>query len=193
MTVSKHEYLSALVDDEAGEFEGRRIADELGRNEDDRTLWGRYHLIGEAMRHALPPTVDMDFTHRVSAAIDAEPRLDVPAGRSGGAMTMHRLAKPVVGFAMAAGVAVVSVVTLQSFTQPPGGEATQLVAETVPPAPVVQVAAQVPAPVPASTTESADAAARLNSYLVTHAGYAPTRQGMLPQVRVVGYVAQDQD
>lgn len=189
MTVSKHEYLSALVDDEAGDFEGRRIAEELGRSEEDRALWGRYHLIGEAMRRALPPSVDLDFSRRVSAAIDMEPVLAVTPSRAP-SMAVRRLIKPFVGFAMAAGVAVVSVVTLQSYTQPTGVTGVQLASDS-PQAPVVQVATREAGP--ALPAPSAEAAARLNNYLVTHAGYAPTRQGMLPQVRVVGYVAQEQD
>lgn len=199
MTANKHEHLSALVDDEAGEFEGRRWVEELSKSAEARGRWARYHLIGEAMRGALPPRIDPGLAGRVSRALEAEPPLHRPAPRRA-----HRLVKPVVGFALAAGVAVVSVVSLQSFTggpEPvaparlavPAGGAAQITRVAVGGAPAQPSIARVAAEaVEAPPAPSPEVTARLNSYLVNHAEYAPSSPGMLPQVRVVGY-AQDQD
>lgn len=203
MKVSKAEYLSALVDDEAGEFEGRRMVEELSKNAGDRGLWARYHLIGEALRGGLPPMIDTGLASRISAALDAEAPLHISHkhGLSDGG---RRLAKPLVGFAMAAGVAVVSVVSLQTLTVTGTDEAdtvsVQLAVETAAPVTVpvaaTQVAATVPATVPSVPSvphvPSAEAAARMNSYLVNHAEYGSPQQAMLPQVRIVGY-SQSQD
>lgn len=200
MTANKYEHLSALVDDEAGEFEGRRLVEELSKNAEVRARWARYHLIGEAMRGGLPPRLAPDLAARVSRALEAEPPLRRPSSR-----WTPRLLKPVVGFALAAGVAVVSVLSLQSFTDRSDPVApARLAASTGGAAPVTRVAVEDGASVPpgiarvAAQTEPApsvppaELSARLNSYLVNHAEYAPSSPGILPQVRVVGY-AQNQD
>ena len=38
--------LSAVIDGEADEFELRRVLDEVDKNEELRSTWERYHLIG---------------------------------------------------------------------------------------------------------------------------------------------------
>jgi len=48
--VSINEHLSALLDDEAGSFEGRRVLDELKSNHDISQKLSSYALIGETMR-----------------------------------------------------------------------------------------------------------------------------------------------
>ncbi len=42
--------LSAVIDDEADEFELRRVLDEVDKNEELRSTWERYHLIGSRLR-----------------------------------------------------------------------------------------------------------------------------------------------
>ena len=44
------ETVSAVMDDEASEFELRRLLDEAARNPEIRDAWRRYHLIGVALR-----------------------------------------------------------------------------------------------------------------------------------------------
>lgn len=50
MTEKLRQSLSAVIDDEADEFELRRVLDELDGNPELQTLWDRYHLIGSALR-----------------------------------------------------------------------------------------------------------------------------------------------
>lgn len=201
MTTTKNEYLSALVDDETEGFETRRMLDELGRNPEDMALWGRYHLIGDAIRGGVGRSASDDFASRVSAAIAAEPALDVASP----AVPGRSLFKPAAGFAMAASVAVAVLVGVMNLGGTP---------ENVTPAPALAERATLPAPAaegvvrvsegerlaagitPAprepvaqstrvmSRIESPDA--RLNSFIVNHAEHAAGR-GLMPYVRVVGY------
>ncbi len=183
MAINKDEYLSALVDDEAGRFEGQRMLEELSKNAEDREQWARYYLIGDAMRGELPPMLNKRFAAVLSERIEAE----APLSNTG----LPRMAKPVIGFAMAASVAVVSVLTVQSLMGPEDAEPGAVVAEgQLIGVPAIRpVAATTPTPVPPSRA-SAEAEARLNSYFVNHSEYA-ARQGMLPHARVVGYRGEE--
>ena len=51
MNVTKHELLSALLDDEAGEFERRRLLSELQQDQELSSTWQRYALTGELLRN----------------------------------------------------------------------------------------------------------------------------------------------
>ena len=50
MNTSKTEFLSALLDDEAGEFEQRRLLNELNKDAELGQTLSRYALMGEVMR-----------------------------------------------------------------------------------------------------------------------------------------------
>lgn len=186
MATNKDEYLSALVDDEAGRFEGQRMLDEMSKHAEDREQWARYYLIGDAMRGELPPLLNKRFAAVLSQRIEAEAPLS-GAGPTHGA---SRMAKPVIGFAMAASVAVVSVLTVQNLMAPEDVAPGSVVADGqrmgVPAIkPVVATTGSVP-----TSKASAEAEARLNSYFVNHSEYA-ARQGMLPHARVVGYRGEE--
>ncbi len=214
MSTKKDEYVSALVDDEAGLFESRRFVDEVLRNDTERARWARYHLIGEAMRGGLPKVVDSGFANRVMREIDAEPALHVDHPVDF-ARVHSRWMRPVAGFAMAASVAVVSVLAIQSMmglgqqggadrradTAVPVREKAPVVVEVTPPViepaqrvvvvePPIASASSLPAVVVAEQapppTPSAETVARINSYIVNHSEHAAA-QGMLPRARVVGY------
>lgn len=188
MGVSKDEHLSALVDDEAGGFERRRLTDELIHNAEDRARWSRYHLIGDVMRGEAPVMLDSGFAARISAAIAEEEMEAAPA-----ALQARRLTRPVVGFAMAASVAVATVLGVQGLMGPeqtPGSGATlSAQAPTAAPEAVRQVAVTR---VPVDAQAAGDArrtTVNLNNYIVRHTEYA-SQHSMLPQARVVGYTVQ---
>jgi sigma-E factor negative regulatory protein RseA len=189
MTVTKNERLSALVDDEADDFECRRLLDELGRNPDDLTRWERYHLIGDAVRGGLRRSANAGFAAGVMARIAHEP-VPAPVIRTMG----QRLVKPTAGLAMAASVAVAVLVGVVNVTGTPDAD-TPAVAEAGPAAaPAVARGVQVSDATVATATplappalEPMDASdARLHSYIVNHAEHAAGR-GLMPYVRVVGY------
>lgn len=196
MGVSKDEYLSALVDDEVGRFEGRRLLDELSKSEEDRACWGRYHLIGEAMRGELPAKLNLSLAARIEQQIDLEPAY---APQGGFALTANRMAKPMLGFAMAASVAVVAVLTVQSLQGPADESGVGQIASefesssmlaTQPVGMRLPVARVATGTVPVSEG-SAAAEARLNSYLMNHSENAPGRI-ITPHVRIVGYRSEEQ-
>lgn len=72
------ESLSALVDDEASEFEQRRLLDM--DNPELEAKWRNYNLAGALMRKELADSPMLDLSASISAAIGDEPAL-APAGR----------------------------------------------------------------------------------------------------------------
>jgi sigma-E factor negative regulatory protein RseA len=195
MTATKNERLSALVDDEADSFEVRRLVDELGKHPEDLAQWGRYHLIGDAIRGGLNRSAPADFASRVSALVEQEPTLTAAPRQAG-----HSLLKPVAGVAMAASVAVAVLVGVMNVggapenTLPAPALAERPVTGPLAVEGIVQVAEGEPAgPVssaPVSQTPRVSRLdvpdARLHSFIVNHAEHA-AGQGLMPYVRVVGY------
>jgi sigma-E factor negative regulatory protein RseA len=200
MTTTKDEFLSALVDDELGDFEQRRLLDELGADPELAGRWGRYHLIGEALRGGLPARTDMGFAERLQANLSDEAPLQVEPGAlvSDAAESPRRAAHPVIGLALAASVAAVTVIGVQSLLgERPTGQ-TQVVEA---PTPVAEPAPKIAAAVSGTPDQAvqrvrsvnplitnSEDAARLNSYLITHFEHSAA-PGLLPQVRVVGYTS----
>lgn len=81
MNVDKREYLSALLDDAAGDFEQRRLAEEVSKDDDLAQTMGRYALVGELMRSRSEQPVVMakrDFLAGIQAGIAQEEEHDVP-------------------------------------------------------------------------------------------------------------------
>lgn len=78
---------------------------------EQQALWGRYHLIGDALRHEVPPVVSLDLASCVSAALAQEPAILAPR-----ISLLHRLRPGVVHalrsggqLAIAASVAAVTI------------------------------------------------------------------------------------
>lgn len=110
--VSKSERLSALVDNETESFETRRLIDQLLRSEPDRKTWARYHLIGDSLRGGMRRTAPPDFLARVRSGIEDDQPLHVPLESATG----PRWLNPAAGVGIAAAVAVVSLLGLQTMT-----------------------------------------------------------------------------
>jgi sigma-E factor negative regulatory protein RseA len=167
-----HEQLSALIDDELVAAEQELLVRQLGTDPDLRERLARYQIISDALQNHLPPRVDAGFHKSIQAALQAEPDVHVDAPRFAG------LLKPLAGLAVAASVAVVAVLSLQSIRDEPAS--TPAMAS----APVAQdyLRADI-RPLPAS---SPPAPQSLDAYLVNHNEYAVNR-GMLPYVRLVGH------
>ncbi len=75
MNTSKQEYLSALLDDEAGAFERARLLTELKQDDELGQKLNRYALMGEAMRtkQGVVPSDSRDFLAGIQVALAAEP------------------------------------------------------------------------------------------------------------------------
>ena len=168
----------------------------------------RYRMIGEVMRQELPDAVDTGFHTSVMAKIRAEaviPR-SAQSGRvqaNGGRSSMFdwiRL-KPVAGLAVAATVAVFTVVLWQPLKQEEGQSGDTLASEDQ--QKVDQLTGQQPeGVVPVSTSlqpigtrwkidgDIPGLQEKLNTYLVNHTEYSNSVQGLIPQARVAGFDAQ---
>jgi sigma-E factor negative regulatory protein RseA len=169
-----HEQISALVDDELDEGEQALLLRQL---ENDAELSGRlsrFQLISDALQNHLPSRLNSGFHARVQAALADEP--PVQRQRSGFSV----LFKPVAGLALAASVAMVAVLSLQSTRQDP--EAVPAVAIAPTHDSYIRAAADdsVPSGEPAAVPQN------LEIYLANHSEYAVSR-GMLPYVRLVGH------
>jgi len=173
MKNSLHEQLSALVDDE---LTGSEHAMLFRRIESDDQLYqrlSRYQLISDALQNHLPERVDTAFSLRVQGMLRSEPA-------QSGYFRLAALARPAAGLAVAASVAVMAVMSMQSARQ-----------ETVSPADVVAVSAPPAGDYMRVSDEPGNPSAdrKLDMYLVNHNEYAVNRgmQGMLPYMRIVGH------
>lgn len=170
------ELLSGLVDDELSELEERRVHKALGNDPSLRATWERYHVIRAALRNELDVPAGAGLPERVSAALAAEPAAAVrwrPAARTIG------------GLAVAASVAALTIVGIQTYRAPQPGAAVVAAKPAAPAERTTHVSA---------TRWSTKEPARermLNSYLVEHQEASSGGVGgALPYVRIVGYDAE---
>jgi sigma-E factor negative regulatory protein RseA len=125
MSEKLRESLSATIDDEADEFELRRVLDEMDKDESLRETWERYHLIGTLMRGLRRDGEfrDIDLRDKVWAALEtedptspveiAEPDVAVPSKASGRRPWVGRMT----GLAVAASVAFAVVLGIGGLDQ----------------------------------------------------------------------------
>jgi hypothetical protein len=83
------EALSALMDDEAGELEIRRLVRRLPEHPELLTTWERYQLIKAVLHETTPIRADVDLLPGINAVIADEP---VPAQKSRFSGKLLRLA-----------------------------------------------------------------------------------------------------
>ncbi|OQX01642.1 MAG: hypothetical protein BWK73_45380 [Thiothrix lacustris] len=199
MTISKEEFLSALLDDESGEFERRRLLDELKKDDALGQTLSRYAFIGETLRasQGQPMGQGVSLLSRIQDELADEPAyaqdkvVAMPKRANTPAAPSRVQAYRWFGMGMAATVAAVAVGGLLFFNQP-----TSLTA---------QMAAALPAtaPVKAATTAPtlvADADTRiqqvgrvdpqtrdiLKQYVAQHVKYASTTV-IAPSIRAASY------
>jgi sigma-E factor negative regulatory protein RseA len=189
------EKLSALVDNELGEFEERRVLEELDRDPQLRGIWQRYHLIRAAMANELDYLPSHTSTERLAAMLAAEPV--VTARRSIG-----QLPRMAGGLAIAATVAGIAIFGLQmlgpAVTSNPKSSSPASMVSAKSPAPMVAETRAVEPSAAIQTVRSnstrwdtpePDDEHMLDVYLVQHSEFASAGvRGMLPSyARVVGY------
>lgn len=181
------EHISALMDGELNEAETGRLLDQLQRDARLRTCWTRYHLISDTLRSDLTCHIKHNVANRVMLALASE-----PVHLSPRRLTPHPsrftpyIFKPLAGLAMAASIAAVAVISLQ----------TSAPLQTSSPANLAGLASVSPAAQVASTagrsrwsTGHPSVESKLDIYLANHNQYSMSTemQGMLPYVRIVGY------
>jgi sigma-E factor negative regulatory protein RseA len=162
--------LSAMFDDELASEECELLARRLSRDEQLKARWGRYAVIGAAIRSERGVRLNAPLAGRVSAVILAEPAL---ATGHGARRAGVRWWQPVAAAAVAVGVALVSVLWLRAQI-PLAGAA--LSAHLSAPTATVPSAAVVPAA----------AAGTPDSYVVPRAPVA--RAMAVPSIELANYV-----
>jgi sigma-E factor negative regulatory protein RseA len=177
MSEQIREQVSAFLDGELPNSETELLLKRLTRDGELRESFGRYALIGEAIRGASRAYLTKGFAGRVNLAIDGEPV--VAHGSSPGAH-VRRWWRPFAGTAMAAGVAAVAVVAFHQRADAPGLR------------PALTLSAQSPAAAPAQRVALAQGGASLQtpsepiSYTVP--ATSPAAPAAMPPARLAGYV-----
>jgi sigma-E factor negative regulatory protein RseA len=180
MSEQIREQVSAFLDGELPNSETELLLKRLTRDAELRESFGRYALIGEAVRGASPGVLSRGFAGRVNFAIDGEP---VPAAAQAQSARTPRWWRPLAGISVAAGVAAVAIIALQQRAIAPSA------ARLSPAAVVVKVAPGMPVadaplaaqnhealsytvPAASSETGAAIAPARLTNYVFAHSKYS---------------------
>ena len=177
MNKAFEERFSALVDGE--ETQTSDVLSQIQHDDELRQRWQRYHLISDAMKGHLDEVSFSDISSQVSKVLDTEPTILAPVRKP---TRIQHWYKQAAGFAVAATVATVSIITVQQ-SQLANNEQVNIVA--------------IDAPALAATFASLSDAehprldssveAKLSGYLVQHNEYSVTAkmQGALPYMRIV--------
>jgi len=194
MTNQFDERISSLLDGELDEQERHQTLTALEKNPELRNRWERYHLASDAIRHNLPAGIDTGFSARVMQALEAEPTVLAPPPVK--AVPPTPITKRLAGVAVAASVAAVAVLGVQTLNRDTSLSSPQQMAQL----PVVNMASQavvqvaenpviLSQPIPAQTVRHFDPS--LNKYLVDHSQQAARAgiQGVMPYARIVAYPA----
>jgi negative regulator of sigma E activity len=186
MTDQINDQISAFIDDELSDEESAFLLRRFERDPDARNQAVRYTMIGSALRNELLGPDHAVLRRRIAVALTGQP---LPAAaRPAAPHWSARYARPLLGFGIAASVAVAAIVGLRSLNDArvaPSGTET---AANVVPLQVRQDAAPASYVVP---QEVADAPAvapaiRLTNYLVHHGEYASRLSRTSVHSNVVG-------
>src|SRR6185437_17168599 len=107
MSEQIREQVSACLDGELPDTETELLLKRLTRDGELRESFGRYALIGEALRGAGSQILTRGFASRVNLAIDGEPAQAIAQARR---VNTARWWRPLAGVTVAAGVATVAIV-----------------------------------------------------------------------------------
>lgn len=174
MTDQLNIQLSAYVDDALLDEECELLVRRMCSDEKLQETVRRYCLIGDALRGD-NVAARLLLARRISQELEQQEQLVEPAvERAAGTGGWQRLIKPVTGLAVAATVATVAVLSLQSPLDPAGGvlpSTTTAVIDTVDGATTLRPDGGpqiiLPEVLPASMTQS-----RMDRYLIRHRSYA---------------------
>ncbi|RUO57882.1 sigma-E factor negative regulatory protein [Pseudidiomarina insulisalsae] len=118
MTDRSHEQVSALLDNAVADAREReQQLDNLLSDTEAQQAWGRYALMGRIMKDEAATRMPVDISAAVAAQLAQEPQQDkVVQGRFGARAVpqmLQRWLRPAGSVAIAAGVALVAVLTVQ--------------------------------------------------------------------------------
>jgi sigma-E factor negative regulatory protein RseA len=177
MSEQIREQVSAFLDGELPNSETELLLKRLTRDGELRESFGRYALIGEALRGGGQAYLTKGFAGRINFAIDGEP---VSASGHGPHTRAPRWWRPFAGAAVAAGVAAVAVVALQHRAVAPTLRPAVITAQNAASTPIQgAVAALAPreaisytVPVTLPEAPAAMPPARLTNYVFAHSKYS---------------------
>lgn len=185
MTDDIRERVSALLDGELVADEARSLFDRVEEREELQKAWGSYHLIGDIMRGEGRRHDSLGIADQVRQQISSEPAIIASPRRKGGrqARPASRWARPAVGAALAASVAVMTVYLLPQLPLGAGGGGEQLAA-TPSDAPYLEISGTRWKNLSEPKVES-----QLNRYLVDHNEFASSSSmsGVIPYASFVTY------
>jgi sigma-E factor negative regulatory protein RseA len=167
--------LSAMFDNELPAAECELLARRLSRDEQLKARWGRYAVIGAAIRVERGVRLNAALASRVSAAISAEPSLTAEPTPQSAKRWQSRWAQSVASAAAVAGVATLAIFWMRA--QSPESPATAAIEPIVATAPEVAKAPASLTPV-VNNTDSP-------SYTVPR---TPGRRLVVPSTELANYV-----
>ena len=194
-----NEQLSALLDSALDDQQLQSFMQDLKRDPiADAEASQRFRLMGDVMRDELDQSSFMDISSAVHRAIEQEPghqetghnETPVVHRKKQGfklSLLFSNWVKPLTGMAVAASVAMVTLVTFNSLQSGDNAEQSAQLAQSTP---IERVNTDISRNVQVASTldinkQSAEQQKQLNHYMLKHSGYASqsTMQGMMPYVR----------
>jgi len=193
----RDERLSALVDNALDSRELNEFMQDLKRDPvEDAERMQRYRIIRDVMADDLSEVSLMDISAAVQRVIEQEDALQVTVDRpSARLFNFPALAKPLTGMAIAASVAMVTVVAVRTVNVDSESEPVQAVAN-VNQQPITPINPAIAQQVRAASTNASQLtrlrSSQLSEYMMNHSGYAGQASvpGMMPYVRVIGFDAE---
>ena len=166
------EKISEMLDDELNDIDHQQLIHRLREDAELRTVWERYHLMRAAIRRELDIMVSPALADRIASGIREESRPGIPF-----TSRIPRMTRYLAGMAVAASVAAVAIINLQSVSLPKA------------PADLTAGGVKQEKLAAASTGARQPQQNTLNSYLVEHSQFAPSAgmNGMMSNIRIVGY------
>lgn len=180
MSEQLKESLSAIIDDEADEFELRRVLDEIGQDEELRLKWSRYHLIasilrGEGMSESASTNIWRVIDDEAQPEVVDAAELDAPQ-----APRNRNWIGGLVGAGVAAGVAMAVVVLFGGDDFGDEGPGAQI-ADIQPSQPVSPIVAAIPSEYDLK---------RANAYIIQHSQHVSMKnRATLPFVKMMTHAS----
>lgn len=198
----KTELTSAFTDGEVKDAEVDRLLSGLYGDEALRKRWQRYHLIGDALRKNLPPTIHTDLSQQISQKLQAEPTILSPDFSTRTTTIDQAAPKRKVGYAVAASIAMVGMVSFfmlgsqvkQSPTEVASlatnnapAIASTTTSSSLPTTPHVVLTSNTEKPLVVDRLERSNS--KLQSYILDHeySSSSVVRRGLPSGVRVVTF------
>ncbi|EWH12002.1 anti sigma-E protein RseA domain-containing protein [Catenovulum agarivorans DS-2] len=188
MSSKSKENISAFVD---GQQDNPQVIDKMKQDPKLAECFGRYHMIGDAMRNELPSQLNLGIADSVMQAIDKEPVVLAPNARqtanqaeqaakskSTTSSKVVQLFKPALQYGLAASFAAALVVGFQIEQNNTSVEVPQPVLQTFPIGGSLDPVSmqQVQSVQSVSSYDAMQQRQRINAYIMDHAQQLKTRQ-----------------